>query len=55
MGILCLVLFSVPIYAIIISKWAKKLVGTQNRQDACVHDTYDQMQSTFNKLKPAQL
>ena len=35
-------------------KYATELVGTQNRQVACVHGTQDQKQSTFNKFKPAQ-
>ena len=45
---------SVGVYAVIISKYATKLVGTQNRQVACIHGTKDHMQSTFNKFKPAQ-
>ena len=47
-------LSSVRVYAVIISKYATKIVGTQNRQVACVHGTQDQKQSTFNKFKPAQ-
>ena len=46
--------FSVRVYAVIISKYATKIVGTQKRQVACVHGTQDQMQSTFNTFKPAQ-
>ena len=45
---------SVRVYAIIISKYATKIVGMQNRQVACVHRMQDHMQSTFNKFKPAQ-
>ena len=45
---------SVRVYAVIISKYATKIVGTQNRQVACVHGMQDQKQSTFNKFKPAQ-
>ena len=45
---------SVPVYAVIISKYVTKIVGTQNRQVACIHGTQDQKQSTFKKLKPAQ-
>ena len=45
---------SVPVYAVIISKYATKIVGTQKRQVACVHGTQDQKQSTFNTFKPAQ-
>ena len=41
---------SVRVYAIIISKFATKIVGTQNRHVACVHGTQDQKQSTFNIL-----
>ena len=40
----------VHVYALIISKYATKIVGTQKRQIACVHGT----QSTFNTVKPAQ-
>ena len=46
--------FSVRVYAVIISKYATKIVGTQKRQEACVHGTQDQKQSTFNTFKPAQ-
>ena len=45
---------SVRVYAVIISKYATKIVGTQKRQVACVHGTQDQKQSTFNTFKPAQ-
>ena len=45
---------SVRVYAVIISKYATKIVGTQKRQEACVHGTQDQKQSTFITLKPAQ-
>ena len=45
---------SVRIYAIFISKYATKTVGTQKRQVACIHGTQDQKQSTFNTFKPAQ-
>ena len=45
---------SVHVYAVIISKYATKIVGTQKRQEACVHGTQDQKQLTFNKFKPAQ-
>ena len=43
---------SVRVYAVIISKYATKIVGTQDRQVACVYGTPDQVQSTFNKFKP---
>ena len=36
------------------SKYATKIVGTQNRQGACVHGAQDQKQSIFNTFKPAQ-
>ena len=45
---------SVRVYAVIISKYATKIVGTQKRQVACVHGTQDQRQSTFSTFKPAQ-
>ena len=45
---------SVRVYAVIISKYATKIVGTQKRQVACVHGTQDQKRSTFNIFKPAQ-
>ena len=45
---------SVHVYAVIISKYATKIVGTQNRQVACVHGTQDQKQSTFNIFNPAE-
>ena len=45
---------SVRIYAVMISKYATKILGTQKKQVACVHGTQDQKQSTFNKFKPAQ-
>ena len=45
---------SVRVYAVIISKYATKIVGTQKRQVACVHGTQDQKQLTFNTFKPAQ-
>ena len=45
---------SVHVYAVIISKYATKILGTQNRQVACVHGTQDQMQLTFSKFKQAQ-
>ena len=45
---------SVRAYAVIISKYATKIVGTQKRQVACVHGTQDQKQSTFNTFKPGQ-
>ena len=48
------IICSVRVYAVIISKYATKIVGKQNRQVACVHGTQDQMQSTFSKFKPAQ-
>ena len=41
-------------YAVIISKYTTKIVGTQKRQVACVHGTQDQKQSIFNTFKPAQ-
>ena len=47
-------IFSVRVYAVIISKYATKIVGTQKRQVACVRGTQDQKQSTFNTFKPAQ-
>ena len=46
--------YGVSIYAVIISKYATKIVGTQKRQVACVHGTQDQKQSTFNTFKPAR-
>ena len=46
--------FCVRVYVVIISKYATKIVGTQNRQVACVHGMQDQKQSTFSKFKPAQ-
>ena len=52
--ILAKALVSVPVYAVIISKYATKIVGMQKRQVACVHGTQDQKQSTFNTVKPAQ-
>ena len=45
---------SVRIYTLIISKYAKKSIGMQIRQVACVHRMQDHMQSTYNKFKPAQ-
>ena len=45
---------SVRVYAVIISKYATKIVATQKRQVVCVHGTQDQKQSTFNTFKPAQ-
>ena len=36
-------------YVILISKYAAKMVGTQDRQVACVHWTEDQKQPTFSK------
>ena len=45
---------SVRVYAEIISKYTTKIVGTKNRQVACVHGAQDHMQLTFNKFKPAQ-
>ena len=45
---------SVRVYAVIISKYATKIVGTKNRQVPCVHGTQDQKQSTFNIFNPAQ-
>ena len=35
-------------------KYATKIVGTQNRQVACVHGRQDQKQLTLSKFKPAQ-
>ena len=49
-----LTVFSVPVFAVIISKYATKIIGSQKRQVACVHGTQDQKQSTFNTFKPAQ-
>ena len=46
-------IYSVRVYVLIISKYARKIVGMQNRQVACVHGTQDQKQSTFSKFKPA--
>ena len=46
--------YSVRVYAVIISKYTTKIVGTLNRQVPCVHGTQDQKQSTFNTFKPAQ-
>ena len=45
---------SVRVYIVIISKYATKIIGTQNRQVACNHGTQDQKQSTFSKFKLAQ-
>ena len=45
---------SVRVYAVIISKYATKIVGMQKRQVACVHGMQDQKQSTFNTFKPAK-
>ena len=45
---------SVRVYAVITSKYAAKIVGTQKRQVACIHGTQDQKQSTFNTFKRAQ-
>ena len=45
---------SVRVYAVIISKYATKIVGTQKGQVACVHGTQDQKQTTFNTFKPAK-
>ena len=45
---------SVRVYAVRISKFSTNIVGTQNRQVACVHGTQDQMQLIFNTFKPAQ-
>ena len=47
-------MFSVRVYAVIISLYAPQIVGTQNIQVVCVHGTQDQKQSTFNKFKPAK-
>ena len=44
--------YSVCVYVVIISKYATKIVGMQNRQVACVPGTQDQKQSTFSKFKP---
>ena len=44
--------YSVRVYIVIISKYSTKIVGTQNRQVACVHGTQDQKQSAFSKFKP---
>ena len=46
-------MISVRVYAVMISKYATKIVGTQKRQVACVHGTQDQKQLTFNTFKPA--
>ena len=45
---------SVHVYVVIISKYATKIVGMQNRQVACVHGTQYQKQLTFSKFKPPQ-
>ena len=47
-------IISVHVYAVIISKYATKIVGNQNRQVACLHGTQYQMQWTINKFKPGQ-
>ena len=44
----------VHVFAVIISKYATKIIGLQNRQVGCVNGTQDQKQLTFNKIKPAQ-
>ena len=41
---------SIHVYVVIVSKYATKFVGTQNRQVACVHGTQDQKQLTFSKF-----
>ena len=46
-------IISFRVYAVIISKYATKIVGTEKRQVACVHGTQDQKQSSFNTFKPA--
>ena len=46
--------FIVRVYAVIISKYAMKIVGTQKGQVACVHGTQDRKQSSFNTFNPAQ-
>ena len=47
------VLNSVRVYAVIISKYATKIVGMQKRRVACIHGTKDQKQSTFNTFNSA--
>ena len=44
------VIFRYPnarVYAVIISEYATKIIGTQDRQVACVHGMQDHMQSIF--------
>ena len=43
---------SVRVYVVIISKYATKIVGTQNRQVPCVHGTQDKKQPNFTNLGP---
>ena len=45
---------SVRVYVVIISEYATKIFGTQNRQVACIHGIKAPKQSTFSKSKPAQ-
>ena len=45
---------SVRVYAVIKSKYATKIVGTQKGQVACVNGTQGQKQTTFNTFKPAK-
>ena len=54
-GILAIhIMTSARVNVLIISKYATKIVGTQNKQEACVQWTQDQKQSTISKFKPAQ-
>ena len=46
-----LITSSVRVYAVIISKYATRIVGTQKREVACVHGPQDQKQwTTYTKM-----
>ena len=46
-----LITSSVRVYAVIISKYAARIVGTQKREVACVHGPQDQKQwTTYTKM-----
>ena len=42
---------SVRVYVVIISKYATKIVGTQNRQVPCIHGTQDKKTTKFHEFK----
>ena len=54
LGANCLQTVFTFIFAVMISKYAMKIVGMRNRQVPCVHGMQAQKQSTFNKFKSAQ-